>query len=153
MKISRIILLIGIMAGLSSCSRHDSGSPSTSETDESQSVTNSDTNTSNNAPNVSRDTYVRVAVVKSETVDRIRSLFTKAGIKVVADKIVVPAGGFHYFPDDTYKISVPTNSVAKAMSLIREDAPKGKYWIQAGVSVLNSIDPPNTALEPTPTAP
>ena len=94
--------------------------------------------------------FVREAVVQAETVERIRSLFTGAGIKVVAEKIEVPEGGFHAFPPGSYKISVPEEAQERALALIHEDAPKGQYWIQAG-PILDTIDPPRTTANPATT--
>ena len=146
MKKSLIIPLLVAVAALSSCSRHHVGL--TASTDVSQSVSNSAADSTNSVS--ARIKFVHVAVVEAETVERIRSLFTDASIKVIAEKIVVPEGGFHQFPPDTFFISVPEDAKAKAMALIREDAPKGKYWIQAG-AVLDT--PTNNAPEPTATAP
>ena len=92
--------------------------------------------------------FVREAVVKAETVEHIRTLLAEAGIKVTVEKIVVPEGSFHAFPPDTYTISVPESAQEKALSLIRQDAPKGKYWIQAG-PVLDTIDPLRPLPKPT----
>jgi hypothetical protein len=71
--------------------------------------------------------FLRVAVIGPRTVERMRTLCTKAGFKVVIEKMSITDGSF---PPDSYSVSVPEAMKPQAISLIRKDAPVGKYWIQ-----------------------
>ena len=114
----RILLVIPILVAvvaMTSCGRHSSDSTARADA----------------SPSVSTETdFVRVAVIGPGTVERMRTLFMNAQIKVALEKIVVPAGAVQEFPSDSFSISVPEEDKPQAISLIRRDAPKGRYWIQ-----------------------
>lgn len=112
-------LLVAVFA-MTSCDRE--ASDSTARTDPGSSASNSVASTETN--------FVRVAVIGPGTVERIRKLFVNAQIKVVLEKIVVPAGAVHEFPPDSFSIAVPEEDKPQAISLIRQDAAKREYWIQ-----------------------
>ena len=115
MKRILLVLPIFVLVAMTSCGRHSSDSAVGA--DASSSV-------STNA------NLVRVAVIGPGTVERMRTLLTNAQIEVALNKIVIEAGAVQDFPPGSYSVSVPEEAKPQAISLIRQDAPKGKYWIQ-----------------------
>lgn len=105
-----------VVVAMISCDRHPSDSPA--RTDANSAVASTATN------------FVRVAVILPGTVERIRTLLVNAQIKIALEKIVVPAGAVREFPPDSISVSVLPEDKSQAISLLRRDVPKGKYWIQ-----------------------
>ncbi len=71
--------------------------------------------------------FVRIAVIEKKTVERVRKLFTHAGIEVV---IAQASADDRSFPPGSYFVSVLQPVKSQADSLLRTDASAGKYWIQ-----------------------
>lgn len=92
---------------------------------------------------------VRVAVIQSGAVERVRTLFTNAGMRVTIAK-VPDREAYQHFPSGSYKVLVPQPAKTQAWALIQQDSRKGKYWIQSGpwLDTQTNAQPDSVAATP-----
>ena len=92
---------------------------------------NNGTSPSNNAVMSTNTNLVRFAVVRPESIDRIKALLSAASIEVAFVEIKVPEGGFNEFPPGSFGVLIHEADRRQVRSIVIANWEKNKYWFQA----------------------